>query len=82
MHEPIESTEACAEPKEVVAEPLPAISRAGAGTIDAEEQALPAKCDAYLAQLRQQKRRPFTGLHLGAILTNTHIKISQHHVQS
>ena len=44
--ESTESTEACAEPKEDVAEPLPAKSRASAGTIDAEEQALLAKCYA------------------------------------
>ena len=41
--ESTESTEACAEPKEVVAEPLPAQSRSSAGTIDVEEQALLAK---------------------------------------
>ena len=49
------STEACAEPKEVEAEPLPAKSSASAGTIDAEEQALLAKYYADLAQLMLRK---------------------------
>ena len=59
-----ERTEACAEPKEVVAEPLPANSRANAGTIDAEEQALLAKYYADLAQLRQKKRKASPGASL------------------
>ena len=47
-----------------MAEPLPAKSRASDGTIDAEEQALLAKCYADLAQLRQQKRKASPGASL------------------
>ena len=53
--ESTEETETCAETR-AVQSPVPAKSKASAGIIDVEEQALLAKYYADLAQLRQQKK--------------------------